>query len=84
MEAVPLREDVEASLWQERLLAWFSSILGGFAALLAGLGLYGALDYAVRSRTREVGIRVALGANPTNVIRLLSRQTLLLIAAGSG
>lgn len=84
VEAVPLREDVEASLWQERLLAWFSSILGGFAALLAGLGLYGALDYAVRSRTREVGIRVALGANPTNVIRLLSRQTLLLIAAGSG
>jgi len=83
IEAAPLREDVEASLWQERLLAWFSSILGGFAALLAGLGLYGALDYAVRSRTREVGIRVALGANPGRVVRLLSQQTLLLVATGS-
>jgi hypothetical protein len=83
IEAAPLREDVEASLWQERLLAWFSTILGGFAALLAGLGLYGALDYAVRSRTREVGIRVALGANPTRVVRLLSQQTLLLVTTGS-
>ena len=83
IEAAPLREDVEASLWQERLLAWFSSILGGFAALLAGLGLYGALDFAVRSRTREVGIRVALGAGPSRVVQLLSRQTLLIVAAGS-
>ncbi len=50
--------------------------------MLAGIGLYGALDYAVRSRTREVGIRVALGANPTRVARLLSQQTLLLVAGG--
>ncbi len=83
IEAAPLREDVEASLWQERLLAWFSSILGGFAALLAGLGLYGVLDFAVRSRTREVGIRVALGAGPARVVQLLSRQTLFIVAAGA-
>jgi predicted lysophospholipase L1 biosynthesis ABC-type transport system permease subunit len=83
VEAAPLRADVEATLWQERLLAWFSSILAAFAAILAGLGLYGALDYAVRSRTREVGIRLALGAHPSAIIRLLSNQILWLVVLGS-
>ncbi len=83
IEAAPLRADVEATLWQERLLAWFSSILGAFAAILAGLGLYGALDYAVKSRTREVGIRLALGAHPSAIICLLSNQMLWLVVLGS-
>lgn len=83
VEAAPLRQDVEATLWQERLLAWFSSILSAFAAVLAGLGLYGALEFAVRSRTREVGIRVALGAQPSAIVRLLSNQMLWLATLGS-
>jgi ABC-type antimicrobial peptide transport system permease subunit len=77
-----LREEVETSLWQERLLASLSSIFGAIAALLASIGLYGALDYAVRSRAREIGVRIALGAQPGHIVRLLSRETVLLIASG--
>jgi predicted permease len=82
IEVKTLRDEVETSLWQERLLAALSSIFGAIAALLASIGLYGALDYAVKSRTREIGVRVALGAEPARIVRLLSRETLLLIAAG--
>ena len=83
VEVTTLREEVETSLWQERLLAWLSTIFSCFAALLAGIGLYGALDFAVRIRTREIGIRAALGADALRVIRLLSVETLLLVAAGA-
>ncbi len=82
IEVRTLREEVETSLWQERLLAALSSIFGAIAVLLASIGLYGALDYAVRSRTREIGVRVALGAEPARIVRLLSRETLLVIASG--
>jgi ABC-type antimicrobial peptide transport system permease subunit len=81
VEVKTLREEVETSLWQERLLAALSTIFGAIAALLASIGLYGALDYAVKSRTREIGVRVALGAEPARIVRLLSRETLLLIAS---
>jgi predicted permease len=82
IEVRSLREEVEASLWQERLLAWLSTIFGGIAALLASIGLYGALDYAVKARTREIGVRMALGAGPARIIGLLSREVLLWIAGG--
>ena len=82
IEVRTLRDEVEASLWQERLLAALSIIFGGIAALLASIGLYGALDYAVKSRTREIGVRIALGAEPVRIIGLLSREVLLLIAGG--
>jgi predicted permease len=82
IEVHTLREDVEASLWQERLLAWFSTVFGGIAALLASIGLYGALDYAVKSRVREIGVRMALGAEPKQIVGLLYRETVLLVASG--
>ena len=50
--------------------------------MLASIGLYGALDYRVKSRTREIGVRIALGAEPARIVRLLSRETLVLIGAG--
>jgi ABC-type antimicrobial peptide transport system permease subunit len=65
------------------LPAWLSALFGGFAAVLAGIGLYGALDFAVKARRREVGVRIALGANPLRVVRLLSRETLLLVTFGA-
>jgi hypothetical protein len=83
VEVRTLREEVETSLWQERLLAWLSALFGGFAALLAGIGLYGALDFAVKARRREVGVRVALGATPSRVVRLLSRDLRPLDSASS-
>jgi predicted permease len=82
VEVRTLREEVETSLWQERLLAALSTCFGTIAALLAGIGLYGALDYAVRSRTREIGVRMALGAQPARIARLVSREASLLIAGG--
>jgi len=81
-EVLTLREEVEASLWQEHLLALLSMIFGAIAALLASIGLYGALDYAVKSRTREIGVRMALGAQPARIVGLFSREALLLSAIG--
>ncbi|MGH9627442.1 MAG: FtsX-like permease family protein, partial [Bryobacteraceae bacterium] len=83
IEVRTLREEVETSLWQERLLAGLSSMFSAFAALLAAMGLYGALDYAVKTRTREIGVRVALGADPLRVVKVLAGETLLLVAAGA-
>jgi predicted permease len=82
IEARTLHEEVEASLWQERLLALLASLFGGIAAILASIGLYGALDYAVKSRTREIGVRMALGARPVRVVRLFSREALILTGCG--
>lgn len=83
IEVRTLREEVEASLWQERLLAGLSSIFGGIALLVASLGLYGTLDYAVKSRTREIGVRVAVGAASLRIIRLLGREVLLVVLCGA-
>ncbi len=84
IEIHTLQEEVEASLWQERLLAWLATMFGAIAALLASIGLYGALDYAVKSRTREIGLRMALGAEPARILGLFSTETLVLIAGGVG
>ena len=59
-----------------------STIFGTIGALLASIGLYGALDYAVKSRTREIGVRTALGAEPARIHRLFSREVFLLTAGG--
>ena len=82
MEAGTLREEVEASLWQERLLAEVASIFGVITALLASIGLYGALDYAVKSRTREIGVRMALGARPMRIVVLFASQIAPLLVSG--
>jgi putative ABC transport system permease protein len=84
----PLADQVNASLTQERVVAILSGFFGGLALLLAGLGLYGVTSYAVTRRRAEIGIRMALGAAPAGVIRLvLSRVSILVgigIAAGAG
>jgi predicted permease len=82
IEVQTLREAVDVSLWQERLLAVLSSLFGAIATLLTGIGLYGALDYAVKSRRREIGVRMALGAGPARIIGLISREVLLTAATG--
>jgi predicted permease len=82
IETRTLRQEVDASLWQERLLAALSSIFGAIAALLAIVGLYGTLEYAVKSRTREIGVRAALGAQPARIVGLFSREACMLTAGG--
>jgi predicted permease len=79
----PLTEQIDASLAQERILALLSGFFAGFAVLLAGLGLFGITAYSVSRRRREIGIRMALGAAPGSVIRLVLGRVCLMIAAGA-
>ena len=75
-------EQINDSVSRERLVAMLSSFFGFFALLLASLGLYGVMAYAVTRRTREIGIRMALGAQTTSVQWLVLRETLLLALIG--
>ena len=79
-----LQAQTEDSFLRERLLAAISSFFGGLALLLAGLGLYGLLAYAVARRTAEIGVRMALGAHQGGIIWLIVRETLWLVLAGVG
>jgi putative ABC transport system permease protein len=78
----PLADQVNASLTQERLIAMLSGFFGVLALLLAGLGLYGVTSYAVTRRRMEIGIRMALGAAPAGVVRLVLARVTLLVGAG--
>jgi putative ABC transport system permease protein len=77
-----LEDRLAASYSQARLFAYLVSTYALLAALLAGAGLYGVLAGALASRTREIGLRVALGASRTRVARLVLVDTGLVIAAG--
>jgi len=77
-----LTEQVNSSLIQERIVAMMSGFFGGLALLLAGLGLYGITSYAVSRRRMELGIRMALGAGPSGVVRLVLQRVAILVGAG--
>jgi predicted permease len=78
----PLADQVNASLIQDRLLAMLSGFFGGLALLLAALGLYGVTSYAVGRRRTEMSIRLALGAAPGRVLRMVLRRVGVLVACG--
>jgi predicted permease len=73
---------VEATVTQERLIALVSAFFGGLALLLAAVGLYGVVAHAVRAREKEIGLRIALGAAPSSILRLVFERVGVLIAAG--
>src|ERR1035437_2808075 len=77
-----LEQQVDKSLMSERLLATLSAIFGCLATLLAAVGLYGVMAYMVARRTREIGIRMALGASGGSVVWLVMREVLLLAVVG--
>jgi predicted permease len=77
-----LEEQVEEHLRLDKLVATLASIFGGLALLLAAVGLYGVMAYAVARRTREIGLRMALGAGQSRVLWMVLRETLNLVAIG--
>jgi putative ABC transport system permease protein len=80
IQTVP--EIIESSLRDRRFQMWLFVAFAGLAIGLAGIGQYGVLAYTVTTRTREIGIRMALGAQVTDVLRMVVRQGLVLSAAG--
>ena len=78
-----LDEQIDQSLLQERLLAGLSSFFAGLAVLVAFVGLYGVLAYAVARRTREIGVRMALGASRGRVMQMVVRDGLVLTIMGT-
>ena len=79
-----LDEEMGAALVQQRLIALLSSLFGGLALLLACVGLYGLLAFAMVQRIGEMGVRMALGARRVDVVWLVVREAWLLVAVGIG
>jgi len=78
-----LDENLSRNLTQERLIAQLSAFFGLLALLLAAVGLYGVLSYAIARRTNEIGIRMALGASRVQVAGMILRETLTLVVIGT-
>lgn len=76
-------EQISRSLITERLLATLSGSFGLLALVLSLVGLYGVMSFVVTQRTREIGIRLALGATPASTIRLVLRDAVVMIGAGT-
>jgi len=77
-----MQAQVRDSLLRERLMATLSGCFGGLAAIIAMIGLYGVMSYFVVRRRNEIGIRIALGADRREVVRMVMREAATLVAAG--
>ncbi len=80
--ATTIEEQIDHSLLRERITALLSAFFGGIALLLAAIGLYGLMAYSVTRRSREIGIRIALGAQRSAVLWMILRETLVLAIIG--
>ena len=82
VDSFVLERRVQESLIRERLMAMLSGFFGALAALLATIGLYGVMAYVMQRRRNEVGIRLALGAQPGQVVRMVMRDASRLVVVG--
>lgn len=81
-DAMPLRDFIQASLFPQKIGAALLSVLGLIALVLASIGLYSVMAYSISQRTHEIGIRMALGARPVDVRRMMVAQGMRMVAAG--
>ncbi|HEX5475037.1 MAG TPA: ABC transporter permease [Vicinamibacterales bacterium] len=84
VESETMEGEVGATLFPVRAAAWLTGSVGLMAMLLAAVGLYGVIAYSAACRTRELGIRIALGARRGTIVRLVMGQGLAMAAAGLG
>jgi len=77
-----LAQQRDDSISAERTMAYLATVFGALALLLAALGLYGVLSHGVTQRFREIGVRVAMGAQPKDIVRLIMGQAGKLVAGG--
>jgi ABC-type antimicrobial peptide transport system permease subunit len=82
LNVTTVEQQLNGILVQERLTATLAGFFGLLAVLLACLGLYGVISYAVTRRTSEIGIRLALGASPAQVLRMVLKESLVLVLVG--
>lgn len=81
-DGMPLEEYISAALYGQKVGAVLLNVLGGLGLLMAALGLYAVMAYSVAQRTGEIGIRMALGASPRNMMQMVLRQGLALALTG--
>ena len=82
MDVATQDEQIDKNLQQERVFAQAYAMFGGLAMLLAAVGLFGLMSYSVARRTSEIGIRMALGAQSRDVLRLVMSESMRLVAIG--
>lgn len=83
-EMQTMEQTVDEALFNERMLALLSASFGLLATVLAAVGLYGVMSYTVSRRTREIGIRIALGAERITVVWMVLKEVALLTVVGIG
>lgn len=83
MRIMTMNELISSSIWRERLGVTLISILGGLGLLLTAVGIYGVTAYIVAQRTREIGVRMALGAQAGDILKLIMRQGIKLTVIGT-
>jgi predicted permease len=79
-----LEEEIQTSLVGDRIMAMLSGFFGILAALLTMVGLYGVISYFVALRRNEIGIRIALGADPAKIVSMILRETIAMVGLGAG
>src|SRR5207248_1489417 len=81
-EVITMREQVDRRTWSQRAAVTLLSLFGGIALFLSAVGLYGVMSFAVSQSARELGLRLALGANGTDLLRIVMSRGLRLTLSG--